>query len=381
MVSFSLPSANPVTTVTVEKLKGVDFFNSPDNVESYRSPLAVNMIRDKSGSVRKRMGYRMEESFGKRLNGAALFKGRRIIHAGNELYASIDGETELVFSEMADEKSVFIAYDEKLYIGDGNEIYVYYRADGDYSLRKLSDIAYVPTVIISKAPAGGGVMSEPFNRIGELWSEAFLGGADDTVYKLSQDNIDGIESVSVMDEKGEFQMVTNYTVDVLAGTVTFDKAPGESFAAGIDNVIITARKKRDDVKKTLCRCKAFAVFGSDGKRNRLFLGGNPDCPSMDFFSAADDFTYFPDVNYSVLSGEPLRITGYSVHDNYLYAHLSEENSYQGVIVARSGGMDSQGNSLFRIVNEFRGEKALASGAFGYFNGEPLYFSRKGVFCQ
>ena len=41
-------------------------------------------------------------------------------------------------------------------------------------VKSLEDAAYIPTVIISRKPTGGGTTLEPLNLIGRKWKESFL---------------------------------------------------------------------------------------------------------------------------------------------------------------------------------------------------------------
>ena len=59
-VSFSIPKSVPRNVLQKDTFLGVDFTNSPANVDDNKSPNAVNMIRDVPGKVRKRMGYSLQ---------------------------------------------------------------------------------------------------------------------------------------------------------------------------------------------------------------------------------------------------------------------------------------------------------------------------------
>ena len=55
-IKFSTPASPTRSVLTVDTFLGVDFTNSPANVDINRSPDAENMIRDVPGKVRKCMG-------------------------------------------------------------------------------------------------------------------------------------------------------------------------------------------------------------------------------------------------------------------------------------------------------------------------------------
>ena len=58
MTTFKVPSSPKKSILTIDEFLGVDFTNSPANVDIKRSPNAVNMIRDVPGKIRKSMGGR-----------------------------------------------------------------------------------------------------------------------------------------------------------------------------------------------------------------------------------------------------------------------------------------------------------------------------------
>lgn len=57
MAQFSVPKSPAKQIINIDNFLGVDFTNSPANISDDKSPMAVNMIRDVPGKVRKRMGY------------------------------------------------------------------------------------------------------------------------------------------------------------------------------------------------------------------------------------------------------------------------------------------------------------------------------------
>ena len=56
-VSFKVPKSPDKSIYQINEFKGVDFSNSPANIDDNKSPNAINMIRDVPDKVRKRMGY------------------------------------------------------------------------------------------------------------------------------------------------------------------------------------------------------------------------------------------------------------------------------------------------------------------------------------
>ncbi len=384
MASFNIPASPSKYTMVVDTFRGVDLINSPTNVEKSRSPAAPNMIRDQVGKVRKRMGYRTVATApeGARVNGVHFLGEERLLHAGAKLYRWEDGETGAVFTElgaMADARSVSFRFDDRLYLLDGTEYRVY---DGS-TLAAVSAGAYVPTVVISRNPTGGGTAYEALNLLGTRWRESFLGTAEDKTYQLTADGLDETPvTAEVLNADGEWVAKTegtDFTVDREKGTVTFTTAPGVSPVTGHDNVRVTASKAREGYGGTVSACTVFAVYGVGGAADRVFLSGNAAKPGMDWYSAYDDPTYFPDTSYTQLSRDGARVAGYAILNNTLATFLQGSTDGRSVVV-RTGSLDSDGEALFRITNTLIGEDAAAPGTFALAGKEPLFLTERGVYA-
>lgn len=384
MASFNIPASPSKYTMVVDTFRGVDLINSPTNVEKSRSPAAPNMIRDQVGKVRKRMGYRTVATApeGARVNGVHFLGEERLLHAGAKLYRWEDGETGAVFTElgaMADARSVSFRFDDRLYLLDGTEYRVY---DGS-TLAAVSAGAYVPTVVISRNPTGGGTAYEALNLLGTRWRESFLGTAEDKTYQLTADGLDETPvTAEVLNADGEWVAKTegtDFTVDREKGTVTFTTAPGVSPVTGHDNVRVTASKAREGYGGTVSACTVFAVYGVGGAADRVFLSGNAAKPGMDWYSAYDDPTYFPDTSYTQLSRDGAKVAGYAILNNTLATFLQGSTDGRSVVV-RTGSLDGDGEALFRITNTLIGEDAAAPGTFALAGKEPLFLTERGVYA-
>ena len=384
MASFNIPASPSKYTMVVDTFRGVDLINSPTNVEKSRSPAAPNMIRDQVGKVRKRMGYRTVATApeGARVNGVHFLGEERLLHAGAKLYRWEDGETGAVFTElgaMADARSVSFRFDDRLYLLDGTEYRVY---DGS-TLAAVSAGAYVPTVVISRNPTGGGTAYEAMNLLGTRWRESFLGTAEDKTYQLTADGLDETPvTAELLNADGEWVAKTegtDFTVDREKGTVTFTTAPGVSPVTGHDNVRVTASKAREGYGGMVSACTVFAVYGVGGAADRVFLSGNAAKPGMDWYSAYDDPTYFPDTSYTQLSRDGARVAGYAILNNTLATFLQGSTDGRSVVV-RTGSLDSDGEALFRITNTLIGEDAAAPGTFALAGKEPLFLTERGVYA-
>ena len=381
MAQYSIPAAESRYSVTMEYFRGVDLLNSPSNVDGSRSPAAPNMVRDQVGKVRKRMGYTTRSSApnGGRINGVFFLGKDRLIHAGTGLYKVQDTQWTQLAGDMADALSAAFVFDGKLYLLDGAVFRVYDGTD----VRPVSQDAYVPTIIISRNPDGGGTSYEALNLIGTAWKESFLGTADATAYQLATVEL-GPEPVTaeVLGKDGtwaEKTEGTDFTVDRSTGLVTFQTAPGEPPVKGQDNVRITAHKAREGYADKINRCRVFAVYGVGGAEDRVFLSGNPDEPGQDWYSGFEDPTFWPDTAYTKVSRDGGAVVGYAILGNTLATFLQGKGIGRNAVI-RTGSLDENGEALFRVTNTLLGEAPVAPRSFAYLGKEPLFLTERGVYA-
>ena len=141
------------------------------------------------------------------------------------------------------------------YIRSSNEAIIFGQGkiwfyEGDDKLYPPEDYdIYIPTVTISKMPAGGGQSYESFNLLTPTFEESFYvssAEADAVDFYMSFDDLASIDHVEVMDQNGDFvaqTVTTDYSVDLEHGKVTFVNPPGVSPVEGEDNIHIVASRK------------------------------------------------------------------------------------------------------------------------------------------
>lgn len=375
-VSFRVPASPSKSIITISDFLGVDFTNSPANVDESKSPNAVNMIRDVPGKIRKRMGYQTIKTYDGKINGAHLIRGasEALIHAGTKMYLGDD----VLYSDANDARSKSWQFDQKLYIIDGKSLLVF---DGS-SVSKVTDDSYIPTLTISKEPSGGGTDYEPLNLLQPAFTELFYSDGTSKAYHMTFGELDEtavkVEILNVEGEWIEKTEGTDFTVDRVGGIVNFISAPGKSPLEGEDNVKITAYRTVEGYADRVNKCSIGTLFGVNGALDRLFLSGNPDFVNYDWFSQQYDPTYFPDTGYSQLGSDSSAVIGYSIISNYLAAHKDEMERDQSIIL-RSGDLIDN-NPAFKIVNTLQGAGAIAKGTFAYLSTEPLFLTRLGVYA-
>ena len=369
----------PRKLLSVSELRGVDLYNSPTNVSSSRSPWAPNMIRDVPGKVRKRMGYHLVAAYPARINGVhrLLLDGRttEMVHAGRGLYI---GATR-IYNGMNDVRSKAWQVGQYLYILDGK---CFLRFDGE-TVTPVSANAYIPTVVISRSPSGGGVRHEGINLLGSRWTESFLSDGASTVYQLSYDGLEnGFISVKVMTAENmwtEYTRNVDYAFNAALGTVTFVQGsrPAMSPVDGADNVTITVQKRRPEYEERINRCDMSVLYGVNGAADRLFVTGNPDFTNYDWYSGMNDPTYFSATSYCVL-GLNTRIVGYSIIGQKLAAHKNDDEDGRNIII-REGTLAGE-TAAFPIVNTLQGAGTVSGHTVAYLKAEPLFFSKSGIYA-
>lgn len=410
MSAGNVPAALKTSVVTISNFKGADLTSSEPAVDIGRSPYCPNMIRSSPGKVRKRVGYKSFAQFTGRVNGYHFSDKHQIVHCGTKVYArnSDDEEWRVMPGTWEDAKN---EYDSGTPVSDtgvadalssmvafplNNDVATIYfdgvqarcprgRMYNDQKLTymvPLTEQAYIPTVMISRDPIGGGVAYEEVNILSDGWTETFYGTASALEYQMSFGDLSEktvkVEVMADSDENWHTKTEgTDFTVDRTTGIVTFVTAPGVPPIDGTDNVKITAYKDRSELAARVNKCTVCTVYGDTGTGARLFCTGNPDYPNRDFWSALNDPLYFPDLNYSRLGREDSAIVGYSVLGDKLAAHKDE---VEGSIYVRSSTFDEDGYQQFIISNVINGRGAIAPRSFAYLGSEPLFLTRQGIYA-
>lgn len=368
-------------TKTINTFHGVDLSSPPGDVSFSRSPAAPNMMPGAGGFPVKRMGYRTIKEYEGRINGIYKInlgaEEKTLIHAGDALYDS--SCLSPLSLEFADNRSFAFTLSNKLWILDGEHLWVYgIFEEGIPMLKKAEDIAYVPTITISRDPEGGGVPFESFNLLGERFREEFLGKAYATDYCLSYEGLNEspvtVEVMSLVNGRKVWQPLTegeDFTVERNIGKISFAVAPGASPIEGEDNVRVTAGVNIPNYKERINQCKIGVLFGVGGSENRLFITGSSK-DGKDWFSGENDLSYWGEGAYCLSSQE--EIGGYSRVGKLLATHYKSGN-----ISLRSGEL-SEKEALFPIVSLIKSPGvpspfALQNGAL-----ESLFLTDEGIFA-
>lgn len=402
---FKVPKSPKKNVYIINKFLGSDFTSSSSAVDVNHSSNCINMIRYMPGKIRKRMGYYPVKTGSGKVH--AIWKwnddnyivhiGKYMYHIGrnntgdldfNVIYNNVDTsysevlkDSSNVIIEVPNKKMAYIRSGEEAMIFGNGSIFFYDGADILYTVDDYT--MYIPTVTISKAPDGGGISYDPFNLINPYFKESFCVTSDyaaTTDFYMSYDDLEEVVEVGVMDQNGDFQILTantDYTVDVNNGIISFTNAPGISPIEGEDNVYIIAKKTFTGYYNRIANCQFGIAYGINGNYDRVFISGNPDYPNYDWYSEKDNITYFPDTNYSVLGSDASAISGYAIVSNNLVTFKGNGSDRQTAIV-RVGTIDSYGDPIFTVTNSLQGPPVLAPESSVMAGIEPMFLTEQGI---
>ena len=381
-VQFKVPASPSRSTLTIDTFLGADFTNDPANVDIDKSPNVLNMIRDVPGKVRKSMGYQTIAEFTDPINGYHTKRGvaHGLIHAGTKIYeGDYEDPTEL-YSDANNSRSRSWQFGDKVCILDGKALLIW---DGT-TVEKASTNAKIPVTLIGGNPAGGGTSYYALNLLSPGFTEQFLGTVGTTEYHLSYTDLDDTEvKAEVLQNDGTWNTLvenTDFTVNRETGVVTFTTAPGESPVTGEDNVKITAYKTVEGYADRVNKCSIGTLYGASGDLNRLFISGNPDDEYVNYqwYSAANDPTYFPDTNYQLIGTAKSAIVGYSVISSYLAVFKDKQEVEQNIVLVSSTTVKDE--VTFATQTTLHGSPSICSDSHGYLAGEPIFLTSLGVYA-
>ena len=380
MAEITPKKARPRHTTVYNRFKGVDFSVDASLVDKDRSPYAPNLIADVGGMPEKRLGWRVLHQIEQPVHGLwyGEINGQKsfIAHGGTKIYKFTAIGFEVIKTGVNNAKSSAFfmrSADDtgKIYILTGKEFLEY---DGE-TVKNVSESAYVPTILISRNPTGGGTVYEAVNLITGQRIESFLGNDTDKTYQLAFNQLDSIDKVEVLNGSGEKVEVKDYTSDLTTGKVTFTAAQ-KPIVAGQDNVFITYTKTVEGYADRINKCTISDLYGLGGS-NRVFLSGNPDYKAYDWYSDIFRPNYFPDLNYSIVGTSDTAIMGYQRLGKYQMI-LKEDNQQDSTVFQRFGTLNDDGSITFSVEQGVAGIGAVSKYCFGMLADEPLFLSRQGI---
>jgi hypothetical protein len=334
--------ATPPPLPTTELKYGIDIpflgLNVRDvemKIAPGQSPAMQNVNLDDRGSIAKRRGqeYLLPASKGAGgINGyyKELFNGKHIYAWGTGLY-SFDGTTEATLATgLTNAKGYFYIVNDILYYKNGTD---FIQITSLFAASAVGPSAYVPIILINKAPDGtGGDVNEEINLIQPGFEEWFIGTVSDVDYHLSLIDLDATEITAQKYATGTWTDLvedTDFTVVRATGIVTFSIAPGDG--SGINNVKIRAYKTNAGFADRIKKCPYSELYGGGTNDSRVFTAGNPDYKNMYWFTGLTGNTdgdplYWPENNFNRIGSDIKYIYGWSKLYTKLLA-LKEDGIY------------------------------------------------------
>ena len=322
------------------------------------------------------------------VNGVHYRRGdvTEIYHIGTSFYK----DNVVLYTGANDAISHSWQFNDNMYIMDGKKMLKWGHRDPDdestpFVLQPVENVAYTPTLTISKDPQGGGQEYEAINLLNPAFIEMFTVTEDTktaTDFYLTFGGLDDtLVEVWLLNGQGEWTEMTEgagFSVDRVNGIVHFDSPPGKTPLNGEDNVKIKAYRTVEGYADRINKCKFGTRFGVNGAFDRLFVSGNPDYPNSDWYSEQWDCSYFPDTGYSLLGSSRSAIVGYSIISNYLAAHKDEMEQDLSIVLREGDLVDDKPS--FKIINTLQGAGAIATNSFAYLCTEPLFLTRSGLYA-
>lgn len=368
----------PIHTKAYSSFRGVDFSTDPTMIDDSRSPWAVNMIADEGGYPCKRIGWRSIYKASGRINGLFFFdaKGKKVLiaHIGTAVFeVSTDGKTQTqLLSGITDGKSRGFYFNASLFILTGGEYLVY---DG-VTVKQVAEKAFIPTTSINRTATGGGTDYQNVNMLQPRRKNTFITDGTSTSFQLDATNLDFGSPVRVI--LNGIEQTSGFSVDFVNGKVNFSAAPAKGANEGVPMLSVEFQKTNAEYVGVIQKCTISAMYGLNND-NRVFLSANPQKANVEFYSALNDPSYFPDINYNVIGTSDFPIVGYIKVAGELTV-VKKQNDQEGTIYYHSAEMTTDKGAVFPVREGVSGVGGIAMDCCLNFLDDPLFLSPRGVFA-
>lgn len=403
MAQLTLPSAPAYKRTSYSGLLGADFSVDPSLVDKRRSPDLLNMISDNGGNPIKRKGWEIVNN-----NHSGEIENIWSFYANDKRYIVFtcktgDDTAELVCMDEEGEEQTLAEESVSITVGKHCAFFTntsdtqfgFYILDGEKYHRIFYNgtaitheevTPYVPTILISRSPTGGGTVYDDVNLLTKARKEQFLNTASNKTFVVSS-QVNTSKPYSVKYKSGE-NWVTDSSATVSGATFTVSTAHAP-VVTGQDNILIEYYATGEDKSGQILNCTTNAHFSAT-VQDQIFLTGNPDKPNSVYYSAYNDISYFPDLHYLNIGGEN-KIMGFLNLGEYLAVvkegtsddstiFLIYQTSIQSTTVSSSDGKTTTTQErTFAVKRATAGIGAISKYAFGVLNDEPLFLSSFGVY--
>ena len=235
-----------------------------------------------------------------------------VVHVKDKLYLldkDFSNPVNITPSEgISDIISQGVYMNNMLLIFDGKRTVVYGILDGDeWQIKYVDEVAYIPTVSISREPDGTGASSyEDVNLLTPYRYNSFVTDGTSTTYKLIEPFDDVAPTAEIINQTtGIKQNLPIKVYDYKAGTVTFATAPPKFSVEGRDSLFIKYKVTNLENLSYVNKCKIVTTYGYNSNNTRLFVTGNDEFPNIDWFSEQNNPLFFPAENYTRIGFQPI----------------------------------------------------------------------------
>lgn len=441
--------------------KGVDYSSSPLEVNPRRATDINNLLLE-DGVLHKRNGWEQKIKVGnERINGIWSFSGFDIfasqegrplvlfliVQSGGTFYyiAKIKGQyvSKKICEGLEDKRSYCFYAKDKFFLFNGSKCYefAFISEEQGLTIVRVSDNnsnAYIPVTTIDILPRDSAQKTEakvidPPNMllidrknqlIGEPASRDLYYVLDAVIADTKDPTlINEAVSVSITDVVGEkrncilyYSTVSkkwtgeNNQLEITTETIGEQKRsvlkitkgynPFSEISSGLDKATIIVQFRANDVALDQAR-KNFRMdiailFGVNGASDRVFLGNFYN--NKVYFSAKDDFTYFPSDNVIACGGSNSSVSAFErLGDGTLAVFKksfeTEKQEEYGITAETDATVcyitgsfknltetvaDGDSKEVFSVTAGSIGESCIAPYAVANLAGDPLMVSRNGV---
>lgn len=193
----------------------------------------------------------------------------------------------------------------------------------------------------------------------------FSGNGTSVDYLLDSQNIDSVTEVRVNNA-----VVSNYTVDTVAGKVTFSSAPSTPAVIGQDNVSIKFKKTVEGYKDIILNCTIATVFD-----NRIFFSGNENYPNKVYHCSLNTPSYCSDLDYYECGNSDNKIKSLVVGNNVLWVLKTDDQTRDTIFYMTPTTATDYG----RVYPTSQGNISIGCYSKGFnFKDNIVFFSKQGL---
>ena len=275
-------------------------------------------------------------------------------------------EMDFITNQLCDNKSSWFVKNNQVYIMDGAKIYSY---DG---LVFQSITPFVPSTYIGISATDIGTQKEFRNMLSPQFYNTIVADGTAKKYYFSEKNVDEVISVELY---GTIVPTSNYTINLLEGWVEFSVPPERPIDKGYDEgfagITILLSRLIAGHENMVVKMTKGGAFDS-----RLFLANNQENKNLLVYSALDDYTYFPEINYINIGLDDSKIQDILVSGNDLIV-LKNDSEAGSVFTLTPFDTGITINPKAYAVGGTNGSLGAVGDAFNFID-EPIFLSRLGL---